>query len=607
MDTEQSSRAEPPPTVEEVLGAATPRAWVTPTITGVLVACFAGSMALGVDPFSPTAGQLLKAGASFGPLILEGQWWRIFTASLLHGGIAHLAFNLWALWSAGRLTERLYGNSAFLGIYLLSAVGAGLLSVLVKPLVVSVGASGAIFGVYGALLTFVLTHQGIIPKEVLLQQRKSLFAFLFYNLAFALTNSSIDIAGHVGGLLTGMAAGWLLRRDLQHPADGRSQRVASAAGLALLLLAGAWGVRERLLRVPAIRVDALVHRAGAAGNAGDAKRAVELCTQALAIDQDSRALAIRGLAQLRLLQPDKAAEDLRASLALDDLPRTREVLCHASAAAAGGDRARLETAATECSRAIETSDVKRPLLGERAWLRAALGKTDESLADLASILKDSPNDPAALQLRSAILLRVGKLDEAERDCAVLVAVKDPDLTPNVDCARVALRRGENRAAVERATVVLKHRPDHLPALQLRAYAHEALEEFDAAAADLDRMLSVNGHDADALNSRGWIRVRRGDFAGGKADADASLAARPHSAPALGTRCFALVGLGERAAARRDCQESVSLWPENPVDRGMLAYLDGRRAEAARLWESAGRARPDEAKMLEPWIARARGR
>jgi membrane associated rhomboid family serine protease len=446
MDNPQSPPAALPPEAVELLHAATPRVWVTPAIAGILVACFVGSIALGADAFSPTTEQLLRLGASFGPLIAEGEWWRLITASLLHGGLLHLAFNLWALWSAGFLTERLFGNAAFLTIYLLSALGGTLASVALKPLVVGVGASGAIFGVYGALLAFMLTHRGVLPKAFLLQQRSSLFGFLLYNLAFALTNRQIDLSAHLGGLLTGMAAGWLLQRDLAHPAEHRARRAARAAALAVALLVAAWGLRERLLRTPAVEIALLLERAQAASVAHDDQKALELSTQALAIQPDAEAFSLRGFTLLRLSRPEEALADLRNSRKLEDSPSTQVYLCYASAATSEEDPGRIDAAIGECSKAIERSEEKTPLLVRRAWLLAKQRKNDEALADLARALTSSPNDPHVLGARVAILSALGRRDEAERDCAVLDKVAQPDPASHDLCATMRRLRREQKTS-----------------------------------------------------------------------------------------------------------------------------------------------------------------
>src|SRR6478609_5029586 len=85
-------------------------------------------------------------GANFGPYTLSGDWWRLVTYMFLHGGAMHILFNMWCLWDLGRLCESLYGRWTFAAIYLIAGVSGGLASVGWNPIVNSVGASGAIFG-----------------------------------------------------------------------------------------------------------------------------------------------------------------------------------------------------------------------------------------------------------------------------------------------------------------------------------------------------------------------------------------------------------------------------------------------------------------------------
>lgn len=522
--------------IAALLLAATPRAWVTPAITGLLVACFAGELALGADPVSPTTEQLLRAGAGFGPMLVRGEWWRLLSSTVLHAGLVHLGFNLWALWAAGRFAERIFGNLSFAALYLLSALGGSLLSTAFHPLAVSVGASGAIFGVYGALLAFALTHRGVFPPEVLRRQRNSLVGFLLYNVAFAFADPRIDLAGHAGGLLTGVAAGWLLRRDLARPSAHLRRRVEGAVALAVLLAAGAWGVLQRVNSLPEVRADILARQGQAAFEAEDFQRAVDRYSEALAL---------------------------------------------------AGEKPRLYDA--------------------RALANLRLRKVDAALADVSRALEIAPRDAWSLHVRATILWAIGRFDEAERDCGELW--KMPDLAPLSAslCAEIALARGDAGTARARVGRVLEKEPAHVPALLIRARVRQGAGELDDALADLDHVLRLEPDDADALNSRGWLRVERGDFAGGRDDAERSLARRPDDPNTLGTRCFALAGLGDREAARRDCTRAVELAPGDVVDQGMLAFLDGRRAEAVSRWSEAGRRRPADARVLRPWIAKAKGR
>ncbi len=240
-------------TVDQLLTHITPRAWVTPTLALLVVVGFGVELALGVSVTSPTAEQLFRAGGEFGPAFADGDWWRAFTSMFLHAGLLHLAFNLWAFWSVGRLTERIFGNKSFLALYLLSGVGGSLVSLSWNPLVVGVGASGAIFGVYGALLAFMVLHRGVFPKEYLVRQRNSILGFVGYNVVFGLSQKNTDMAAHAGGLLVGALAGAALSRDVLHPAAHAGRRSVAVALLATLLALAAFAVRAHLFNVPEIK------------------------------------------------------------------------------------------------------------------------------------------------------------------------------------------------------------------------------------------------------------------------------------------------------------------------------------------------------------------
>src|SRR5215469_9953999 len=109
-------------------------------VTGGLVGTFSGP-------------NLLRWGANVGPLTYSGEYWRLITAGFIHGSFMHIAFNMWCLWSLGQLSEKLFGSWITVGIYLLTGVGGSLLSIYVHPTNAEVGASGAIFGIAGAILS----------------------------------------------------------------------------------------------------------------------------------------------------------------------------------------------------------------------------------------------------------------------------------------------------------------------------------------------------------------------------------------------------------------------------------------------------------------------
>src|ERR1700687_782312 len=119
---------------------------VTQAIFGLNVAVF-------VAMLLPGGQEIGALGANFGPATIGGEWWRLLTSVFVHGGLLHIAFNMWCLWNLGALCESLYGRWTYPAIYLICGVGASLASAAWHPHTPSVGASGAIFGLAGALIT----------------------------------------------------------------------------------------------------------------------------------------------------------------------------------------------------------------------------------------------------------------------------------------------------------------------------------------------------------------------------------------------------------------------------------------------------------------------
>lgn len=195
---------------------------LTQIIFGINVAVFLG-MALSASTimdFSPQ--ETIRWGANFGPYTLSGEWWRLLTCVFVHGGIIHIAFNMWCLWNLGALSESLYGRWTYAVIYLICGVGASLASVAWHPGAPSVGASGAIFGLAGALIAAFKLGEFSVPRSALSGTLRSLAMFVVYNLIFGAAIGTTDNAAHVGGLVTGLILGALIALIApQHNHDGR--------------------------------------------------------------------------------------------------------------------------------------------------------------------------------------------------------------------------------------------------------------------------------------------------------------------------------------------------------------------------------------------------
>lgn len=176
----------------------------------------------------------LAWGAGFGPATKDGEWWRLGTAMFLHFGIVHLAMNLWALWDGGRLVERLYGSGRFIAVFLGSGLTGNLLSLMVQgDRAVSGGASGAIFGVYGALLIWLWRARHRVHPTDFRWLFGGAAVFSAATIGLGLFIQGIDNAAHIGGLISGALVGVVLARPMsEHSvAGGYVRGVAAAAYL----------------------------------------------------------------------------------------------------------------------------------------------------------------------------------------------------------------------------------------------------------------------------------------------------------------------------------------------------------------------------------------
>ena len=222
----------------------TPRVYVTTGLIGINVAVWLVMVIRGVSPMSPAVEKMIDWGANYGPLTTAGEWQRLLLCMFLHFGIIHLFFNMWVLRDVGRLVERLVGNFGFAVLYLFSGLAGSVASLLWNPFAVSAGASGAVFGVVGAMGGFLLRCGHTIPKEALSGLRSSVVSFVVLNVILGLSVPWIDMAAHLGGLVAGFLCGLVLsfpitpdgvaRRNLRAAVVAMVGTVITAGGITLL-------------------------------------------------------------------------------------------------------------------------------------------------------------------------------------------------------------------------------------------------------------------------------------------------------------------------------------------------------------------------------------
>lgn len=234
------------PSLDDLLQQRVPVLRVTPLLIGANLLVFVAMLFAGAGFWHTQNAVQLEWGANFGPATLDGQWWRLVSALFLHFGMLHLALNMWALWDAGQLVERMLGHWRFAAIYFASGIFGNLLSLVShQGHAVSAGASGAIFGIYGVLFVCLWRERRQLQPRELRWLFWAAAAFAIGSVAFGLLVAGIDNAAHVGGFCTGLLGGIALLRPLA-PAVADARRsgtrvgwwAASVLALALALLLG---------------------------------------------------------------------------------------------------------------------------------------------------------------------------------------------------------------------------------------------------------------------------------------------------------------------------------------------------------------------------------
>ncbi|RDI75086.1 putative membrane protein rhomboid-like [Gaiella occulta] len=205
----------------------------TTALVGINVLVYLITVAQGFGIDNP-GGKLFSDWVLVGVLVDQGDWWRLVTAMFLHAGILHLAFNMLALYWLGSIVERALGTPRYLLLYFVSGI-AGSAGALVfsSPLALTVGASGAIFGVMGALLILEYRATGSLAGQAMM--------LIVLNLAITFAVPGISKGGHLGGLLGGILATLAFE-------EGRRRRVP-ALGPVLVIAVGIASLAVAYLRV----------------------------------------------------------------------------------------------------------------------------------------------------------------------------------------------------------------------------------------------------------------------------------------------------------------------------------------------------------------------
>jgi membrane associated rhomboid family serine protease len=233
------------------LRTATSRYHAWEVLIAINVIVFLAEVATGVTLGGSDSGWVFNHGVLFGPAITAHNpyaayfpgthdYWRLLTSGFLHEGLLHIGVNMLSLWFVGRVLEPAIGTRYFVAIYFASLLAGSFGALLFTPAEPTLGASTAIFGIFGALI--VVAHARGIPIW-----QSGLGPMLAINLLFTLTVSDVSVGGHIGGLVSGLICGWFVvefgeRRQRRWLALAGCAAVAVVSVVAAVAVAGGHGL-----------------------------------------------------------------------------------------------------------------------------------------------------------------------------------------------------------------------------------------------------------------------------------------------------------------------------------------------------------------------------
>ncbi|HEY9777973.1 MAG TPA: rhomboid family intramembrane serine protease [Planktothrix sp.] len=352
--------------------------------------------------FIPSSQVLLHFGASSGAsTIVDGEFWRIFSSAFVHIGFLHLMMNCYVIWDVGPLVEKLYGARKFITIYLGAALGAALTSLMIDPTVVSAGASGAIFGLFGALVAFFWQHREKFPLGFLKLHAKILVIFILYGIVFGALMQGVDNAAHIGGLITGFVVGLALLPVVPGELSYSTRDTLVTAALHVCLLGFLAADCKSIAVNGAVIGDAAY------------QQAVEL------LQKQRPARAMPYLNQAAALMPQVASVRRDRARALDQLGRRHEAL-------------------TDCNEAIKLEPNNKTGFMVRAAILHNTGDEAGCINDLSTVVKIDPNEAMAYNNRAWSYDAMGDYNHALADSDKAISL-DRNNATFYDTRAVALR------------------------------------------------------------------------------------------------------------------------------------------------------------------------
>jgi membrane associated rhomboid family serine protease/Flp pilus assembly protein TadD len=378
---------------------------------------------------------LVLLGGKLGPAIQTGEWWRLVTAMFLHAGLVHLTVNMWALLQLGTLCEILYGRARFLILYVCAGVLGNVASYEASP-GLGVGASGAIFGLFGVAIVFGLKYRRELPGQMGDRLLRSLVPVLLINLALTFSFSMIDKFAHLGGLVAGALLAALTESRTASAARHAREWLPVPAALASvvgLLLYGVWGLASvYTTSVPLVLASLAAQR-------NETRKAIRLL-EPLVRRNPGNVDADELLAELLI----KSGQGVRAEAvyrrALSRNPNDPRLLNGLAYLYADHLGTHLDEAERLAQRAVAVQPKEGMFVDTLAWVYYKEGKLEEAYATQQQAVQLSANQADLRYHMGAIEEAMGHIPAAREEYEMALR-----LNPKLPEAQQALARLKSRA------------------------------------------------------------------------------------------------------------------------------------------------------------------
>jgi membrane associated rhomboid family serine protease/Flp pilus assembly protein TadD len=372
------------------------RVYVTPALIGLNVIVFGLMVGNGVPALEPAPHSMLDWGADFGPLTLGGQWWRMLSSIFLHRGIFHLLGNMIVLASIGRFMEKVLGNAAYLILYLVAGIAGNMTSLAWHPFAMSEGASGAILGLYGALLAVFLYRRQTVPAETWARRPKVMAALVGCSLLYGLFSREVNVAAHLGGLGAGFLLGLFLTRPISQEAVAERRRRNTVAGIC--------GIAMIYATVVVLGKNL--------PKEGDLDATIAQCDRAIQLNPKfAEAYCNRGVAKAKKGDLDGALIDCDRAIELN--PKLAGA--YSSRGSIEAQKGDFEASIRDCDRAIQLEPERGELYTVRGAAKAKKGDLSGAMADCDRAIQLDPKLVPAYSLRAAVREKNSDLEGAVAD------------------------------------------------------------------------------------------------------------------------------------------------------------------------------------------------